>query len=62
MDNKMETTKKNTKMEQKLTYNQLLKQWSEQTTQKLPNKGPKIVYNTYKTPHNLNDKETCEIS
>ena len=45
----------------KLIYRQLLKQWSEQTTQKLPNKGPQTVHNTYKIPHKLNGTENCEI-
>ena len=42
MDKKMETPRKNTKMEQikPIQTTELLKQWSEQTTQKLPNKGP----------------------
>ena len=63
MDKKMETLGKAAKWNKtKLQTTELLKQWSEQTTQKLPNKGPQIVYNTYKTPHKLNDKENCEIS
>ena len=46
----------------KLTYRQLLKQWSKQTTQKLPNKGPQTVFNSYNNPHKLNGTENCEIS
>ena len=54
MDKKMKTTEEKHQNEIKLIYRLLLKQWSEQTTQKLPNKGPQTVHNTYKIPHNLN--------
>ena len=42
MDKKMKTTEENTPKWNKtnLQTTELLKQWSEQTTQKLPNKGP----------------------
>ena len=46
----------------KLQTTELLKQWSEQTTQKLPNKGSQTVLNTYKITHKLNGTENCEIS
>ena len=42
----------------KLQTTDLLKQWSEQTKQKLPNKGSK----TYKITHKLNCTENCKIS
>ena len=45
----------------KLTYRQLLKQWSEQATQKLSNKGPQTVDNTDNIPHKLNGTENCEM-
>ena len=53
----METTEKKHQNGTKLIYRQLLKQWSEQTTQKLPNKGPQTVHNTYNIPHKLNGTE-----
>ena len=62
MDKKMKTTEKKHPNGTKIIYRQLLKQWSEQTTQKLPNKGPQTVQNTYKIPHKLNGTENCEIS
>jgi len=43
MDKKMKTTEKKHPNGTKIIYRQLLKQWSEQTTQKLPNKGPQTV-------------------
>ena len=57
----METTEKKHQYGTKLIYRQLLKQWSEQTRQKLPNKGPQTVHNTYKIPHKLNGTENCKI-
>ena len=59
MDKKMKTTEKKHPNGTKIIYRQLLKQWSEQTTQKLPNKGPQTVQNTYKIPHKLNGTENC---
>jgi hypothetical protein len=58
----MKTTEEKHQNGKKLTNKQLLEQWSEQTTQKLPNKGPQTVYNTYKIPHKLNSTENCKIS
>ena len=58
----MKTTEEKHQNGTKLTYRQLLKQWSKQPTQKLPNKGPQTVYNTYKIPHKLNSTENCKIS
>ena len=45
----------------KLQTTELLKQWSEQTTQKLPNNGSQTIHNTYKISHKLNGTENCEI-
>ena len=59
MDKKMKTIEEKTPKWNKTIYRQLLKQWSEQTTQKLPNKGPQTVQNTYKIPHKLNGTENC---
>ena len=52
----MKTTEEKTPKWNKtnLQTTELLKQWSEQTTQKLPNKGPQTIYNTYKITHKLN--------
>ena len=61
MDIRMETTEKKHQNGTKLIYRQLLKQWSEQTRQKLPNKGSQTVHNTYKIPHKLNGTENCKI-
>ena len=61
MDIEMETTEKKHQNGTKLIYRQLLKQWSEQTRQKLPNKGSQTVHNTYKIPHKLNVTKNCEI-
>mgnify|MGYP001267235494 CR=1 FL=1 len=62
MDIEMETTEKKHQNGTKLIYRQLLKQWSEQTRQKLPNKGSQTVHNTYKITHKLNGTGKCEIS
>ena len=51
MDKKMEPQEEKHQNGTKLTYRQQLKQWSEQPRQKLPNKGPQIVNNTYNIPH-----------
>ena len=61
MDIEMETTEKKYQNGTKLIYRQLLKQWSEQTRQKVPNKGSQTVHNTYKIPHKLNVTQNCEI-
>ena len=45
----------------KLQTTELLKQWSEQTTKKLPNKGSQTVHNTCKITDKLNCTENCEI-
>ena len=51
MDTKMAAQEEKHQNGTKLTYRHLLKQWSEQATQKLPNKGPQTVNNTYNIPH-----------
>ena len=51
MDKKMEAQEEKHQNGTKLTYRQLLKQWSEQATQKLPNNDPQTFNNTYNIPH-----------
>ena len=61
MVTKMKKTEKKHQNGTKLIYRQVLKQWSEQTRQKVPNKGSQTAHNTYKIPHKLNVTQNCEI-